>query len=102
MNSVCYFDSNSEVWAVGTNGAIYQYLSYSIMGMPAGWRRIMPTNISKDLSKVNLLAVHCAAPTGAAMSQRSRRVTIVGSNNTLFYGEDVSMMGVGYTWTQVE
>jgi hypothetical protein len=59
-------------------------------------------NLGKPLSTVSFRAVHCAESLTGTSPPRDRRVTIVGSNNTLILGDDVSMMGFGYAWKRVE
>lgn len=98
LNAVCYID-NSEAWAVGEGGTVYHYFGY--MDPPA-WNKVTLPNLGKDLSKVSLRAVHCADSTYDGTTQRPRRVTIVGSNNTLLFGEDSSGMGISYAWSLVE
>jgi hypothetical protein len=98
MNAVCYFD-NHEAWVVGEGGVVYQYQVYP--GPPA-WAKVTLPSLGKDLSKVSFRAVHCAEAVPDATTPRNRRVTIVGSNNTLIFADDVSNMGAGYTWTLVE
>lgn len=98
MNALCYFDSN-EAWAVGEGGVVYHYLSY--MG-PAAWTQVMIPNLGKNLSTVSFRAAHCSESSSDGTTSRNRRVTIVGSNNTLLFADDVSNMGLGYTWTLVE
>lgn len=99
MNAICFFDDN-EAWAVGDGGAIYHYLTYD---GPPMWIPVTLGSLGKDLSTVSLRAVHCSERFDDGMvTARDRRVTIVGSNNTLFYGEDSSQMGINYTWKLVE
>lgn len=98
MNALCYYDDN-EAWAVGEGGAVYHYLSY--MG-PAAWTKVTIPNLGKNLSTVSFRAAHCAESSDDGTTSRNRRVTIVGSNNTLLFADDVSNMGLGYTWTLVE
>lgn len=98
INAICFID-DSEAWAVGDGGEVYHYLTY--MGPPA-WNKVTLPNMGKDLSKVSLRAVHCADSTSDGITNRPRRVTIVGSNNTLLFAEDTSLMGISYTWNLVE
>lgn len=98
MNAICYFD-NHEAWAVGEGGTVYQYAIYP---GPAAWVKVTLPSLGKNLSNVSLRAVHCAEYDGSGLPAGNRRVTIVGSNNTLLFATDVSNMGAGYTWTLVE
>ncbi len=99
MNAVCFFD-NQEAWAVGEGGTVYHYINGN--PGPWAWTQVNLPNLGKPLSSVSFRAVHCAEQLTGTSPERYRRVTIVGSNNTLIFADDASMMGFGYAWTRVE
>lgn len=94
LNAACFF-TDDEGWAVGDGGKVFRYQGQVGTGT---WSQVNLSTLGKNLSAINLRAVQCTRPSS---SWGYRRVTIVGSENTLFYGDDSSLMG-NYTWTLVE
>lgn len=77
IRAMCAFNTG-DVWAVGDLGTIYRY-AYDLGSATNAW---MAVNVGKDLSKVDLMAVHCLPNNNGPA-----RVTIVGTNRTLLAGE---------------